>query len=481
MWSICIIPLVIIIAMTYCSHKWRNPTSKGIRLPPGSMGLPFIGETIQFFIPSKSLDLHSFLKSRINKYGPLFQTSLVGRSVVVSSDPDISHFILQQEGKLVELWYMDSFVRLVGLSGSVKDGSCIIAGSIHKRLKKLVFDQFGPQNLKAKLLPQLQEMINQALLNWTTQNFVELKHACTVMIINFTMSHLFGYDPVKYGEIQAEEFTHFFEGLMSLPLNIPGTTYHRCLKKQKSTLKIMKMMIEDRQAKLPEERTRGDFLELIVEDMKNNNLLTSDLISYMMFGLLLATFETISTTLTLTVMLLTQHPLVVQELERENKEIVQKRSVETAMTWEEFRSLTFTKQVINEVLRMGNFVPGFLRRAIKDIQIKEYTIPEGWTIMVVPSAIHLNPETYTDPFVFNPWRWKHLAENNVTSAKNFIPFGEGIRLCPGAEFSKVLLTLFLNVLATKYSWSQVKPGEIIRAPTMGFGKGYYIKVAEKSI
>lgn len=44
------------------------------------------------------------------------------------------------------------------------------------------------------------------------------------------MSHLFGYDPVKYGEIKAEEFTHFFEGLMSLPLNIPGTTYHRCLK-----------------------------------------------------------------------------------------------------------------------------------------------------------------------------------------------------------------------------------------------------------
>ncbi|KAH9757409.1 cytochrome P450 87A3 [Citrus sinensis] len=244
----------------------------------------------------------------------------------------------------------------------------------------------------------------------------------------------------------------------------------------------MKMMIEDRQAKLPEERTRGDFLEHIVEDMKTNNLLTSDLISYMMFGLLLATFETISTTLTLTVMLLTQHPLLVQELERENKEIVQKRrNVETGMTWEEFRSLTFTKQVINEVLRMGNFVPGFLRRAIKDIQIKEYTIPEGWTIMVVPSAIHLNPETYTDPFVFNPWRWKDLAENNVTSAKNFIPFGEGIRLCPGAEFSKVLMTLFLNVLATKYSWSQVKPGEIIRAPTMGFGKGYYIKVAEKSI
>lgn len=78
---------------------------------------------------------------------------------------------------------------------------------------------------------------------------------------------------------------------------------------------IMKKMIKDQQAKLPEERTGGDFLDHIVEDMKTNNLLTSGLISYMIFGLLLATFETIPTTLTLTMMLLTQHPLVVQELE----------------------------------------------------------------------------------------------------------------------------------------------------------------------
>ncbi|KAK4859473.1 hypothetical protein QYF36_006069 [Acer negundo] len=75
--------------------------------------------------------------------------------------------------------------------------------------------------------------------------------------------------------------------------------------------------------------------------------------------------------------LLTQHPPVVQNLE-----------------------------VINESLRMGNFVPGYLRRAIKDIHVNGYTIPEGWTIMVVPSAIHFNPETYKDPLTFNPWRWK---------------------------------------------------------------------------
>ena len=35
-----------------------------------------------------------------------------------------------------------------------------------------------------------------------------------------------------------------------------------------------------------------------------------------------------------------------------------------------------------------------------------YTIPEGWTVMICPAAVHLNPDTYKDPDVFNPWRWK---------------------------------------------------------------------------
>ncbi|TXG53105.1 hypothetical protein EZV62_022274 [Acer yangbiense] len=400
MWSIGIYVMgLVIIGMIHWTRKWRNPTCTAVRLPPGSMGLLLLGETIPFFFTSKSLDIHPFLKTRIQKYGPLFKTNLVGRPVVVSSDPDFSHLILQQEGKLVELWYMDSFVKLVGLSGSVKDGSCIIAGKIHKHLKKLIFKQLGPENLKEKLLSGLEETVNQALSNWTTVPFVDVKHACTV--------------------------------------------------KQKSTLIILRRMIEERQESAGEiRRSSGDLLDDIVEEMKNNSLFTKDFMSYIMFGILIATFETISTTLTLTMILLTQHPLVVQNLE-----------------------------VINESLRMGNFVPGYLRRAIKDIHVNGYTIPEGWTIMVVPSAIHFNPETYKDPLTFNPWRWKDLAGN--VAAKNFIPFGGGVRSCPGVDFSKVLMSVFLHVLVTKYRWSEIKQGEIVRAPIMGFGKGYCIKVSEK--
>jgi cytochrome P450 len=35
---------------------------------------------------------------------------------------------------------------------------------------------------------------------------------------------------------------------------------------------------------------------------------------------------------------------------------------------------------------------------------------------------------------------------------NFMPFGGGLRLCLGADFSKLFISLFLHVLVTKYRY-----------------------------
>lgn len=53
--------------LTHKLYKWRNPKCNGV-LPPGSMGLPFIGETLQLIMPSPSLDLPPFIKNRIKRY-----------------------------------------------------------------------------------------------------------------------------------------------------------------------------------------------------------------------------------------------------------------------------------------------------------------------------------------------------------------------------------------------------------------------------
>ncbi|KAE8674603.1 Detected protein of unknown function [Hibiscus syriacus] len=64
-------------------------------------------------------------------------------------------------------------------------------------------------------------------------------------------------------------------------------------------------------------------------------------------------------------------------------------------------------------------------------------------------------------------------------AKNLMAFGGGGRTCAGAEFSKVLMAVFLHVLVTKYRWTNIKGGDVVRAPTLGFSDGFYVSVSPK--
>lgn len=62
----CFVGTLAALYVTHWIYRWRNPKCNGV-LPPGSMGLPLIGETIQLVIPSASLDLPPFIKNRMKR------------------------------------------------------------------------------------------------------------------------------------------------------------------------------------------------------------------------------------------------------------------------------------------------------------------------------------------------------------------------------------------------------------------------------
>ncbi|KAJ6345491.1 hypothetical protein OIU78_008196 [Salix suchowensis] len=474
MWAIGLVGVALVVI--YFSHliiKWKNPKIDGV-LPPGSMGWPLIGETLQFIAPGRSLDLHPFVKKRMQKYGPIFKTSLVGRPIIVSTDNEINKYILQHEGTLVELWYLDSFAKFFALEGET---SLNVIGKVHRYIRSITLNHFGVESLKESLLPKIEDMLHTNLSKWATQGPVDIKHVISVMVFNFTASKILGYDAENSKEKLSDNYTRMMNNFISLPLNIPGTSFHQCMQDREKMLKMLKDTLMER-LNDPSKR-RGDFLDQAIDDMETEKFLTVDSITHLLFGILFASFESISTILTLTFKFLSENTRVVEELAAEHDAIVRKReNPNSRLTWEEYKSMTFTQMVVNETLRISNNLPGLFRKALKDFQVKGYTVPAGWTILLVTPAAQLNPETFKDPVAFNPWRWKDLDQ--VTISKNFMPFGGGIRQCAGAEYSKLVSSTFLHVLVTRFRFTKVKGGDVSRTPIISFGDGIQIKFTAKN-
>ncbi|KAE8008856.1 hypothetical protein FH972_005329 [Carpinus fangiana] len=469
--ALCVIALLVICISSWI-YKWRNPKCHGT-LPPGSMGLPLIGETLQLIIPSYSLDVSPFIKYRLQRYGQVFRTSVAGRPVVVSADPEFNHFILQQEGRLVESWYLDLFAKVFKQGENRPDGAYI-----HKYVRNLALNHFGAESLKTKLLSQLEELVNTTLKTWSCQDSIEVKRTAATMAIQSGAKQMFSYDPEKSSVDLTEKYINFSKGLLAFPLNIPGTAYHRCLQDHKKALDVMLEILKERRGLADDDH--GDVLHHIIQDMKTENFLTDEFVVQLMFGLLYVSFDSLSTTLTMAFKLLAENPFVFDELTAEHEAILKRRAnPDSPITWEEYKSMTFTLYVINETLRLGSVAPGLLRRAKKDIQVNGYTIPAGWAVMVVSSALQLNPNTFENPLAFNPWRWKDLKVNDIS--KHFMPFGGGMKQCAGAEYSRVLLSTFFHVLVTKYRWKKIDGGDVVRSPMLKFRKPLRIKISEKHI
>ncbi|KAK1374411.1 Cytochrome P450, family 87, subfamily A, polypeptide 2 [Heracleum sosnowskyi] len=437
MWSVALtVTAFLAISIVHWVYKWRNPKCNG-ELPPGSMGLPLLGETLQFFAPSSSSDIHPFVKERIKRYGPIFRTSLVGRSLVVTTDPELSHYVFQQEGVLFQSWYPDTFTEI-----------------------------FGKQNVARRHLKM-----------WSEQDSVELKDRSATMIFDLTAKKLISHDPEKSSENLRENFVAFIKGLISFPINIPGTAYHKCLQGRKKAMKMLKQMLKER--RVTPNNLPKDFFDYVLEDLQRKDTVLTEAIALdLMFVLLFASFETTSLAITYAIKILAEHPHILKELIDEHDAILSKRkNLDDRLTWKEYKSMKFTFQFINETARLANIVPGVFRKALKDIKFKGHTIPAGWAVMVCPPAVHLNPSAYKDPLVFNPWRWEDMEQKGAS--KNFMAFGGGMRFCVGTDFTKVQMAVFLHCLVTKYRFILVKGGDIVRTPGLQFPSGLHIKVSER--
>ncbi|KAI8546976.1 hypothetical protein RHMOL_Rhmol07G0160800 [Rhododendron molle] len=152
---------------------------------------------------------------------------------------------------------------------------------------------------------------------WSSQESVEPKDASANMIFDLTAKKLISYNQEKSSEKLRESFVDFTTGLISFPLNIPGTAFHKCLQAtnrfsrrlvESSTVRRLKFnkmeivgkeegnedaenLLQERQAN-PREK-QSDFFDYVLEELrKEDTILTEEMALDLMFVLLFVSFET---------------------------------------------------------------------------------------------------------------------------------------------------------------------------------------------
>ncbi|CAN1751944.1 Cytochrome P450 87A3 [Linum perenne] len=444
---------VLIVVLSASLFNWfrksaRRYYSATAKLPPGSSGLPFVGETFQFFVPYTSADISPFVKKRVERYGPVFRTNLIGHPIVVSTDPEINAFVFKKDEELFKTWYTDSFGNIMG-----NDGLMYLQGSVHKYLRNLTLHEFGPHNLKS-MLPDLEQCAAENLKIWSTQPSVNLKEVVSEMIHRSAVEKMFSLSDPKTVKELKQSFDAFLFGLISFPIYFPGTAYWKCMQGRNRAIKIIKKLLEER-PKAQVKKEQSDYIDFILSEMeKDGSPLTKNRAIDLLFILTFATFESTSSAIVSAFYYLTRHPAALEQLTKEHEDVVKRREEGgEGINWEEYKSMTFTHMVINETIRLTNVVPGIFRKALKDVEIKGYLIPAGWTVMVYPTAVHLNPNVYDDPLAFNPWRWE--GQKLHVGSQNFMAFGGGGRVCAGADYVKVHMAILLHHIATKYKYASL--------------------------
>jgi cytochrome P450 len=106
--------------------------------------------------------------------------------------------------------------------------------------------------------------------------------------------------------------------------------------------------------------------------------------------------------------------------------------------------------VFREAMRLVAPVPGLVRRATADTALDGKFIPAGTILAVVPGAVHILPDRWTDPDSFDPERYADPRHEDKRHRFQDVPFGGGAHKCIGMNFGTAEVKSLLHHMLLQY-------------------------------
>ncbi|KAG2542305.1 hypothetical protein PVAP13_9NG839300 [Panicum virgatum] len=226
------------VAQCHGARRWRRPTKKKRpNLPPGAPGWPLVGETFGYLRPHPATSVGRFMEQHVARYGKIYRSSLFGERTVVSADAGLNRYILQNEGRLFECSYPRSIGGILG-----KWSMLVLVGDAHREMRAISLNFLSSVRLRAVLLPEVERHTLLVLRSWCPPSggaCFSAQHEAKKFTFNLMAKNIMSMDP---GEEETErlrlEYITFMKGVVSAPLNFPGTAYWKALKVINETLRL---------------------------------------------------------------------------------------------------------------------------------------------------------------------------------------------------------------------------------------------------
>ncbi len=408
--------------------------------PPAPKGHVLTGN-----IPEFTRDTLAFLLD-IRQYGDI-ASFLFGpfRAYVVSS-PELGHQVLVDDA---DRFHKPESVKTATFP-VIGNGLFSNDGDFWKRQRRLVQPAFHTKRIGAYAQVMVEHA--QALMQrWQDGQTYDMAHEMPHLTMGIVSKTLFDADVSDESSEISEMVTialqtvnHRLDRLINPPEWLPTPENRRLHRAVRRLDQMIQRFIDDRR-KSGEDK--GDLLSmlLLARDEDDGGGMTDRQVRDEAMTVFGAGHETTASALMWTWYLLSQHPEVEARLLEELDAVLGGRAPELS----DLPRLTYTEQVIKELMRLYPPAWSVTRQTVADVTLAGYPIQPGHVVVVNTYGMHHDARFFPDPDRFDPERFRPENEKNIPKYA-YIPFGGGPRVCIGNAFAMMEAKLVVATIAPHF-------------------------------
>ncbi|PHT27574.1 hypothetical protein CQW23_32824 [Capsicum baccatum] len=434
-------------------------------LPPGPIGLPFIGNLHQY----DSVTPHIYFWELSKKFGKIFSLKFGSTPMVVVSSAKVAKEVLKTQDLV--FCSRPSFLSQRKLSYNGGDIVFQRYNDYWREMRKIsvlhLFSLKKVQSFSPIREDEVSRMIKKISQQATTSEITNLSNLMITLSTTINCRVAFGirfdeeaHEKRRFDELLEESATmltsffvsDFFPYLGWID-KLTGLT-DRLEKNFKNLDEFYEELIEQRLDPNKPKSMEGDLLDILLQLKKEKSTpidLTLEDIKAILMNVLLAGSDTSAAAVVWAMTALIKNPKVMKKVQEEIRRSVGKKG--DILNEDDIQNLPYFKAMIKESFRLYPSVPLLIpRESMEKSTLEGYEIQPVTIIHVNAWAVARDPEIWENPEEFIPERF---LENNIDfKGKDFefIPFGAGRRGRPGIALGVASMELSLSNLLYAFDW-----------------------------